>query len=231
MVTPFFICIFTLITAADTMRAVRVDEFGDRSVLKIVTIDRPTPGEGELLVRVHAAAVNPVDWKMRQGGGRMGMKTPFTPGFDVSGVVESVGAGVTKFKAGDAIFAMLDLRRGGGYAEYAIVKESEAAMKPAKVSHVEAAAVPLAALTAWQALFDTAKLEKGQTVLIHAGAGGVGSAAIQLAKWKGARVIATASKENQEFLRKLGADETIDYRAEKFEDRAKDVDVVLDPVG
>lgn len=216
---------------APAMMAVRVEAFGDRSVLKIASSDRPVPGEGEMLVRVHAAAVNPVDWKMRQHGDRMGMKTPFTPGFDVSGVVESVGAGVTKFKAGDAIFAMLDLRRGGAYAEYAIVKESEAAMKPAKTTHVEAAAVPLVALTAWQALFDAAKLERGQTVLIHGGSGGVGSMAVQLAKARGARVIATASQDNLQFLNQLGADQAIDYRAQKFEEIVKDVDVVLDTVG
>jgi NADPH:quinone reductase-like Zn-dependent oxidoreductase len=216
---------------APAMKAVRVDEFGDRSVLKVTNIGRPEPGAGELLVRVHAASVNPVDWKMRQHGDRMGMKVPFTPGFDVSGVIESVGPGVTKFRAGDAIFAMLDLRRGGAYAEYAIVKESEAAMKPAKTSHVDAAAVPLVALTAWQALFDTAKLEKGQTVLIHGGSGGVGSFAVQLAKAKGAKVIATASKENLEFLKQLGADEAIDYRAQKFDEIVKEADVVLDTVG
>ena len=227
-------CLVALVVSglnAPAMKAVRVDEFGDRSVLKVTNIGRPEPGAGELLVRVHAASVNPVDWKMRQHGDRMGMKTPFTPGFDVSGVVESIGPGVTKFKAGDAVFAMLDLRRGGAYAEYAIVKETEAAMKPAKTTHTEAAAVPLVALTAWQALFDTAKLEKGQTVLIHGGSGGVGSMAIQLAKARGARVIATASQDNLQFLSQLGVDQAIDYRTQKFEDLVKDVDVVLDTVG
>ena len=214
-----------------TMRAVRIHEFGPASVLKLEQAPRPpAAGDGEMLVRVHAAAVNPIDWKIRASGGR-NTQLPYTPGFDVSGVVDAVGPGVTKYRAGDAVYAMLDLRRGGAYAEYAMVKESEAAAKPTKASHVEAASVPLVTLTAWQALFDTAKLEKGQTVLIHGGAGGVGSAAVQLAKWRGAKVIATASKENHEFLKKLGADETVDYRAEKFEDRAKDVDVVLDPVG
>ena len=216
---------------AQSMQAVRVEQFGDRSVLKLASIDRPTPADGEMLVRVYAASVNPVDWKIRQSGARMGRTVPYTPGFDLSGVVESVGPGVTKFKAGDAIFAMLDLRRGGAYAEYAIVKESEAAMKPAKTTHVEAAAVPLVALTAWQAMFDTAKLQKGQTVLIHGGAGGVGSIAVQLAKAKGAHVIATASKDNLQFLKDIGADETIDYRAQKFDEIVKDADVVLDTVG
>ena len=215
-----------------SMTVVRIHEPGDRDVLKVEQGPRPTPADGELLVRVHAAGVNPVDWKVRQSGGRMlNVTLPFTLGYDVSGVVESVGANVTKFKPGDAVFAFLDLRRGGGYAEYAIVKESEAAMKPAKASHVEAAGVPLAALTAWQALFDTADLKEGQTVLIHAGAGGVGVFAVQLAKWKRARVVATASQPNHEFLKQLGADEVIDYKAQNFADVVKDVDVVLDSVG
>jgi NADPH:quinone reductase-like Zn-dependent oxidoreductase len=217
--------------APDTMQAIRIHEFGPPSVLQLEQCPRPAkPGEGELLLRVHAAAVNPSDWKIRSG--RAGKQPlPYTPGFDVSGAVESVGSGVTKFKTGDAIFAMLDLRRGGGYADYTIVRQAEAAAKPPKISHVDAASVPLVTLTAWQALFDPAKLDKGQTVLIHGGAGGVGSAAVQLAKWKRAKVFATASKENLDFLRQLGADETIDYKAEKFEDRAKDIDVILDTVG
>lgn len=210
------------------MSAIRVNEFGGPEVLKIESIDRPVPGDGELLVKVHAAAVNPIDWKIRAGGRGT---VPYTPGFDLSGVVEQVGGGAEKFKAGDAVYAMLDLRRGGAYAEYAIVKESEAAVKPAQASHVEAAAIPLVTLTAWQALFDTADLQANQTVLIHGGAGGVGSVAVQLAKWKGAKVIATASKENHDFLKEIGADVTIDYRSEKFEEIAKDVDVVLDTIG
>jgi NADPH:quinone reductase-like Zn-dependent oxidoreductase len=213
-------------TTAPSMSAIRITEVDGKPTPTLQTVTRPEPGKGDLLVRVYAAGVNPVDWKL---SGRS--RRDFTPGFDIGGVVERVGDGVTKFKPGDAVFAFIALDRGGGYAEYTIVKESEAAMKPAKVSHVDAASVPLVALTAWQALFDTAHLEKGQTVLIHAGAGGVGSIAIQLAKWKGAHVIATASQENQEFLKQLGADETIDYRNQKFEDVAKDVDVVLDPIG
>jgi NADPH:quinone reductase-like Zn-dependent oxidoreductase len=169
---------------------------------------------------------------MRQGGGRARLAgEAYTPGFDVSGVVETVGSDVKRFKVGDAIFAMVDLRRGGCYAEETIVRESEAAPKPTRISHTDAASVPRVALTAWQAMFDTAKLDAGQTILIHGGAGGVGSMAVQLAHWKGAKVTATASKENHEFLKQLGADQTIDYRTEKFEDIAKDVDVVLDTVG
>ena len=219
-------------TNGPTMSAIRIHEFGGRDVLKYEQAPRPTPGTGEMLVRVHAAGVNPVDWKVRQSGGRMlNAKLPFTLGYDVSGVVEQMGEGLSQFRVGDEVFAYLSLSRGGGYAQYAIVKFDEAAKKPKKSSHVEAAAVPLAALTAWQALFDTAKLEKGQTILIHAGAGGVGHFAVQLAKWKGAKVIATASKDNLGFLKQLGADETIDYRSQRFEDVARDVDVVLDSIG
>jgi len=233
MFTSAFILLTLLAPATQpsaTMKAIRYHEHGPASVLKCEDVAKPVPGDGEMLVRVFAAGVNPVDWKLRAGRGPIG-NAGTTPGFDVSGAVESVGQGVSKFKAGDEIFAMVDLRRGGCYAEYAIVKESEAARKPAKISHTDAASVPLVALTAWQALFDAGKLEQGQTVLIHGGAGGVGSMAVQLAKWKGAHVIATASKENQDFLKQLGADETIDYRNQKFEEVAKSVDVVLDTVG
>jgi NADPH:quinone reductase-like Zn-dependent oxidoreductase len=185
-----------------------------------------------MLVRVHAAAVNPIDWRIRSSGRRLsGQPGPYVPGFDLSGVVVSTGPQVSRFRPGDEIFAMLDLRRGGAYAEYAIVGESEAASKPASVSFLQAAAVPLVALTAWQALFDTADLQPGQTVLIHGGAGGVGSMAVQLAKWKKATVIATASAGNHEFLRSIGADRVIDYRTERFEQLVSDVDVVLDTVG
>jgi NADPH:quinone reductase-like Zn-dependent oxidoreductase len=224
--------IATLVLMA-TMNAVQIHSFGGPEVLRVERVARPVPGPGELLVRVHAASVNPVDTYTRTGEtvSFTGAKVPYIPGFDVSGVVEATGDGVKSFRKGDAVFAMLDLTRGGGYAEYAIVRESEAAPKPKRLTHEQAAAIPLTALTAWQALFDTANLEKGQTVLIHAGAGGVGTMAIQLAKWKGAKVIATASAANHDYLKQLGADVVIDYRTQKFEELVKDVDVVLDPVG
>jgi NADPH:quinone reductase-like Zn-dependent oxidoreductase len=219
--------------AGATMKAIRIHEFGGVEVLKYEDAPRPpTPGDGEMLVRVHAAAVNPVDAGIRRGGmGRGQRALPLIPGFDVSGVVEQVGPGVTKFKHGDAIFAFLALNRGGAYAEYAIVREAEAAPKPQKLSHIEAAAVPLTSLTAWQALFDTAKLTPGQSVLIHGGSGGVGTMAVQLAKWKGGKVYATASAKNLELLKQLGADEAIDYTTQRFEEIARNVDVVLDTVG
>ncbi len=215
------------------MRAIQIQEFGDPQVLQVKEISIPAPGPGELLVRVHAAAVNPVDTSIRAGraGGLSGASLPYVPGFDVSGTVTAIGSDVVNFKVDDEVFAMVDLRRGGAYAEYAIVLEEEAAPKPPRVSHVEAAAIPLVALTAWQALFDVAKLQKDQTILIHAGAGGVGSIAVQLAKWRGARIIATASDYNHNFLRELGVDIPVDYRTQNFEDFARDVDVVLDPIG
>jgi len=216
--------------AGTTMNAIRITTHGGPDVMQLARVPRPAPGPGELLVRVHAASVNPVDTQIRAEPSSFA-RLPYIPGFDVSGVVAEVGDDVTGTAIGDAVFAMLDLRRGGGYAEYVIVKESELAAKPATVSHAEAASLPLVALTAWQALFETADLQPGQTVLIHAGAGGVGTSAVQLAKWRGARVIATASERNHEFLRSLGADVVIDYRTQRFEDIARDVDVVLDPIG
>jgi NADPH:quinone reductase-like Zn-dependent oxidoreductase len=215
------------------MLAVRIGEFGPPDVLQLETVPRPSAGPGELLVRVHAAAVNPIDTQVRAGHAQslVNVRLPHVPGYDLSGEVVEAGEGVTRFTPGDPVFAMLDLRRGGAYAEYAIVKEQEAAPKPERASHVEAASLPLVALTAWQALFETADLQPGQTVLIHAGAGGVGSVAIQLARWRGAHVIATASERNHAFLRSLGADIVIDYTTQRFEEVARDVDVVLDPIG
>jgi NADPH:quinone reductase-like Zn-dependent oxidoreductase len=214
-----------------TMKAARGHAYGGPEVLKIEDAPRPEPKDDEILVRVFAAGVNPVDAKVRAGMFKQpGAPMPFIPGYDISGVVEKTGAKATKFKAGDEVYAYLSLERGGGYAEYAIAKESEVAAKPKTLTHEQAAAVPLAALTAWQALFEKAKMTEGQTVLIHGGSGGVGSFAVQLAKARGAKVIATASAANQDFLKELGADQPIDYRAQKFEEVAKDVDVVLDTV-
>lgn len=160
----------------------------------------------------------------------LGEKLPLILGMDVAGVVEKTGAKITKFKAGDPIYAYLSFKEQGGYAEFAIAKEDETALKPKTITYENAAAVPLAATTAWQALVDTAKIDKGQTVLIHGGSGGVGHFAIQIAKARGAKVIATASTPNQDLLKELGADQTIDYTTAKFEDVVKDVDVVLDAV-
>ncbi|MCG3122169.1 MAG: 2-haloacrylate reductase [Phycisphaerales bacterium] len=215
---------------AATMHAVRIHQFGGPEVLTYEQAPRPVPATGEVLIRIHAAGVNPVDWKIVKGGFGAG-KFPMIVGYDVSGVVDTLGEAATRFRTGDEVFAYLPLQSGGGYAEYVCAPEMVVSAKPKTIDHVHAAAVPLAALTAWQALFDTAKLEKGQTVLIHGGAGGVGHFAVQLAKWRGATVITTASAPNHEFLKELGADQVIDYKTQKFEDVVKDVDVVFDTVG
>ena len=213
------------------MKAIVVHEYGGPQVLKYEDAPQPEPKENEALVRVIAAGVNPVDALIRTGkyAKFFGTTLPLIPGYDIAGIVEKTGAKITKLKAGDSIYAYV--LWGGGYAEYAVATEGEATAKPKSLNYIEAAAVPLVALTAWQALIDTAKLSAGQTVLIHGGSGGVGSMAIQIAKARGAKVIATASTSNQELLKQLGADVAIDYTKTKFEDVAKDVDVVLDSVG
>src|SRR5437764_2152239 len=180
-----------------------------------------------------AAGVNPVDGLIRSGmfGKGEGTIFPIILGGDIAGVVEKVGRKITKFKHGDPVFAYASLGSGGGYAQYALTTEREAAPKPKSLTYIEASAVPIVALTAWQALIDTAKVAAGQTVLIHGGSGGVGTFAIQIAKARGAKVIATASTANQDLLKQLGADVCIDYTKQKFEQVAKDVDVVLFSVG
>jgi NADPH:quinone reductase-like Zn-dependent oxidoreductase len=213
-----------------TMKAVRIHGYGGTEVLKYEEAPRPEPPAGEVLVKVYAAGVNPVDWKIREGYMRSfrDYPLPFILGWDFSGVIEQTGPGVNGWKAGDEVYARPDLGRNGAYAEYIAVRASEIQRKPKALDHIHSAAIPLAALTAWQALFDTGQLQAGQKVLIHAAAGGVGTFAVQLAKWKGAYVIGTASARNHEFLRELGADETIDYNTTRFEDVVKDADLVLD---
>ena len=217
----------------ESMKAVRIHEYGGPEVLRFEEVPRPQPAAGELLIRVHAAGVNPVDWKVREGYLKdlLPYSLPFIPGWDVSGTIEATGSGVTRFQKGDEVYSRPDIARDGAYATYIVVRESEVALKPRSVDHVHAAAIPLAALTAWQALFDAAGLSAGQKVLIHAAAGGVGSFAVQLAKWKGAHVIGTASQRNQSLLRELGVDEPIDYQNTHFDDVVHDVDAVLDTVG
>src|SRR6266567_3061769 len=216
-----------------TMKAVVIHEYGGPEVLKYEDVPQPEPKQDQLRIHVIAAGVNPVDGMIRSGmfdkEGRRAF--PVILGGDISGVVEKVGSNITKFKSGDPVFAYVSLDNSGGYAQYAVVTEREAAPKPKSLTYVEAAAVPIVALTAWQALIDTAKLKAGETVLIHGGSGGVGSFAIQIAKAHGAKVIATASTANQELLKQLGADVAIDYTKQNFENVAKDVDVVLDSIG
>jgi NADPH:quinone reductase-like Zn-dependent oxidoreductase len=231
--SPVLLAIPTAQSATPTMKAVVIHKYGGPEVLKYEDVPRPEPQADQILVRVIAAGMNPVDGMIRSGMfAKEGNRAfPIILGGDVAGVVEKVGNKMTKFKAGDPVFAYVSLDNSGGYAQYALVTEREAALKPKSLTYVEAAAVPIVALTAWQALVDTAKLGSGQTILIHGGSGGVGSFAIQIAKVRGAKVIATASTANQDFLKQLGADVPIDYTKQKFEDVAKDVDVVLDSIG
>lgn len=211
-----------------TMKAVVVHEFGGPEVLKYEDAPRPQPKENEILVRVIAAGVNPVDTYVRSGKFGPSGTLPLIPGRDIAGIVEELGPGATKFKKGDAIYGYV---LNGGYAEFAVAAEKDVSLKPSSLDFVQAAAVPVAGRTAWYALVETAHLSAGQTVLIQGGSGGVGSFAIQIAKARGAKVIATASTANQDLLKELGADVAIDYTKQKFEDLVKDVDVVLETAG
>ena len=213
------------------MKAVVAHEYGAPEVLKFEEVPRAEPKEDEALVRVIASGVNPADPLTLSGkyAREFGTRLPLIPGYDIAGVVEKTGVKVTNRKAGDAVYGYPTF--GGGWAEYITVKQWEVAAKPKTLNFAEAAAVPMGALTAWQALVDTAQLHPGQTILVHGGSGGVGSFAVQIAKARGARVIATASTANQDLLKQLGADVAIDYTKTRFEDVAKDVDAVLDPVG
>ncbi len=216
-----------------TMKAIVVHDYDGPEVLKYEDVPVPTPKEDEMLIRVFAAGVNSFDGVLRSGkyAKIFKMQLPWIPGYDVAGIVEKVGDKVGKFKVGDPVYAFISIPSGGGYAEYALAKEGQVALKPATISFVEAAGVPSVALTAWQALVDQANLQSGQTVLIHGASGGVGLFAIPIAKIRGAKVFATASTANQDFLKQLGADVAIDYKTQKFEEIAKDVDVVVDGVG
>jgi NADPH:quinone reductase-like Zn-dependent oxidoreductase len=221
-------------TEQTTMRAVVQDAFGGPEQLLVRRVPRPEPLPTEVLVRVHAAGINPVDWKTRAGTGMAGVlgQLPFVLGWDVSGVVEAVGFGVTTLAVGDEVYGMPWFpRAAGGYAEYVTAPARQFTRKPTTVDHEHAAAVPLAALTAWQALVDTAGVQPGQRVLIHAAAGGVGHLAVQFAKHLGAHVVATASAGRHAWLKELGADQVIDYTTVRFEDAVQGVDVVIDLVG
>lgn len=215
-----------------TMKAVRIHTYGGADVLSYEDAPVPTPREGEVLIRVHATSVNPFDCAVRAGymTGYFNYSLPVILGTDVSGVIEKAGQGVTGVKPGDEVYTRAGVFRDGAYAEYALAQASDVAAKPKSLDHVHAAAIPHVSLTAWQALFALANLQKGQTVLIHGVAGGVGHIAAQLAKNLGARVIGTAS-ENLEFARTLGLDQVIDYSTAQFEKEVQDVDVVLDTIG
>jgi len=215
------------------MKAVRIHAYGDRSVLQFEDAPKPEVKPDEALVRIVAAAVNPIDWKIRQGHLKAFVPYvfPLTLGWDFSGVIEELGSEVSTFAVGDAVFSRPEVRRDGSYAEYIAVRAVELARKPKTISHVEAASIPLAGITAWESIVAVGTLAAGQTVLIHAASGGVGSLAVQIAKWRGARVVATTSKANVELVRSLGADQVIDYRSERFAEKVKDVDLVVDTIG
>lgn len=216
---------------ASPMKAVTINEYGDESVLNYTDVKRPEPKDDEVLIKIYASAVNPVDWKIRNGlGEKYGLKLPIILGNEFSGTIEEVGADVKKFKRGDEVFGNHGTY-GGCYAEYTIAKEAEIALKPKNLNFENAAAVSVGFLTSWQAILDLAHLESGQTILIHGAAGGVGSMAVQIAKANGARVIGTASGKNEEYVKSLGADQFIDYTKQKFEEAVKDIDVVFDTVG
>ena len=216
----------------NTMKAVQINEFGDRSVLLLNDIDMPAPADGEVLIKVMAASVNPVDWKIREGYLQplLNHKLPLTLGWDVAGEVTAVGKNVTELNVGDAVYSRPDIAKNGSYAEYQTVTADECALKPRSLSWQEAAGVPLAALTAWQSLFDIANLQAGEKVLIHAGSGAVGQFAIQLAKLRGATVYTTTSSVNTALVLALGADHAIDYRVDDFS-TLEDIDVVFDTIG
>ena len=216
-----------------TMKTVCIYSYGGPEVLVYEDAPRPHPGAGEVLVRIHAAGINPVDWKIREGQlkAMLHHAFPLVLGWDLSGVVEALGPNLTRLKVGDEVFSRPDIDRDGAYAEFIVVRESELALKPKSLDHIHAAALPLAGLTAWQTLFEAGGLAAGQRVLIHAAAGGVGHIAVQLAKWKGAQVIGTAAAKNHVFLRSLGVDQVIDYDTERFDEVVQPVDMVLDTIG
>ncbi len=220
-------------TSTKTMKAVRFQNYGGPEVLTFDTVPCPVPKEDEVLIRNYAAGVNPVDIAIRSGQlkDKFPFSMPLVLGYEAAGVIVEVGSAVKDFAIGDSVFTLLEMNHPGAYAPYVTNKASLVARKPHTLDHNDSAIIPLAGLTAWQALFDTAQLLPGQRVLIHGASGGVGCAAVQLAKWKGAYVLATTSTENMDRVRSLGADEVIDYQTQRFEEIAKDVDLVLDTAG
>ncbi|WPE17422.1 NADP-dependent oxidoreductase [Candidatus Thioglobus autotrophicus] len=215
------------------MRAIRIHQYGGTETLQLNQIDTPKINTDDILIKVKSSSINPVDWKIREGYLKdfIPYQMPVILGFDVSGVVSEVGSEVTDFKVGDEVFSRPDISRDGAYADYIAVKADEVAFKSSKLSFEQAAALPLAGITAWQCLVDVGQLQAGQRVLIHAGAGGVGHLAIQIAKAKGATVIATASTANQELLTQFGADQAVDYTKGVLLEQIEPVDLVIDTIG
>jgi len=215
------------------MKTVRIHNYGSKDILRYEDAPVPEIDADEILVRVVAAAVNPVDWKIREGylKGKLPHAFPLTLGWDVAGVVDAVGRNVQRFSPGDAVYSRPDLARNGTYAEYVAIRENEAAFKPWTLSFMTAAGLPLAGITAWESVINAGAVGNGQTILIHAASGGVGSLAVQLAKWQGATVIGTASGRNRDFVLSLGADRFVDYKTQTLADEVRDVDVVFDTIG
>lgn len=214
------------------MKAVQIHHYGGPEALVYEDVPMPAINDDDVLIKVEAASINPIDWKVRSGLRKdPNRHLPLILGWDVSGVIERLGKNVTDFQPGDQVYSRPDVTRNGAYAEYIAVRASEIALKPQSLEYSKAAAVPLAGITAWQGLFTHGKLQKGQKVLIQGASGGVGTLAVQLAKWAGAYVIGTASAKNVEFLRQLGADEVIDYEKEHFENKLHNIDLVFDTIG
>jgi len=215
------------------MRAVRIHQYGGTETLQLDQIDKPAINADDILIKVKSAAINPVDWKIREGYLQefIPYPLPVTLGWDVAGIVSEVGTAVTDFKVGDEVYSRPDISRNGSYADYIAVKADEAILKSTKLDFAQAAALPLAGITAWQCLVDVGQLQAGQRVLIHAGAGGVGHLAIQIAKAKGAIVIATASAANQALLKQLGAQQAVDYTQGPLIDQIEPVDLIIDTMG
>jgi NADPH:quinone reductase-like Zn-dependent oxidoreductase len=210
------------------MKAVRIHEFGGVDVMNLEDVARPVPAPNEIVVKVYASGVNPVDWRIREGGMRSFLTLPMTLGYDAAGIVEETGSQVTSLQKGDAVYGVTNFPGDGSYAEYCAAKATQFALKPKRLTFNEAAGVPLAALTAWTGLFDYGNLQAGQRILIQGASGGVGSFAVQFAKAKGAYVVATASAQNYTYLKQIGADEVLDYNTQRVEELVHDMDVVLE---
>ena len=215
------------------MKAIRIHAYGGPELMQLEDAPVPTCGAGDLLVRVVAAGINPIDWKIRSGAmaAQIPNSFPLTLGSDAAGIVTAVGGSVTGFELGDAVFFYAEFARGGTYAEYVAVDASQVAKKPRTVSFATAAALPMAGQAAWTALIETGQVERGMRVLVHGGAGALGMTAVQLAKEHGAHITATANGDDVALVRSLGADEVIDYRTQRFEQVARDMDIVLDTLG
>jgi NADPH:quinone reductase-like Zn-dependent oxidoreductase len=215
------------------MKAIVINQYGGKEVLKETEIEKPNIGDDQVLVEVHATSINPIDWKLREGYLKemLPFEFPIILGWDVAGIIAETGKDVSNFKKGDRVFARPATTNRGTYAEYTTVDSHLLAKMPDEMSYADAAAIPLAGLTAWQCLVDFGEVKQGEKVLIHAGAGGVGIYAIQIAKSLGAEVVTTASEKNSEFLKSLGADRVINYKEEEFSEVLENVDFVLDSIG